>query len=67
MQIRIIVSSLYDWSPLGILHEANLVSAESCLLANDLKEEGFTVVSLHPGWVRTDMKNAAQVLFLFLQ
>lgn len=37
------------------------MSAESCLLANDLKEEGFTVVSLHPGWVRTDMKNAAQV------
>ena len=34
--------------------------AETAVLANDLKDEGFTVVSLHPGWVRTDMKNAAQ-------
>ena len=30
-------------------------AAETAVLANDLKEDGFTVISLHPGWVRTDM------------
>lgn len=29
--------------------------AESAVLANDLKSEGFTVVSLDTGWVRTEM------------
>ena len=25
------------------------------MLANDLKEEGFTFIALHPGWTDTDM------------
>lgn len=29
-------------------------AAESAVLANDLKSEGFTVVSLDTGWVRTE-------------
>ena len=39
------------------MHSARnvLVAAETAVLANDLKEDGFTVISLHPGWVRTDM------------
>ncbi|DBA76074.1 TPA: hypothetical protein ACH3X1_009819 [Trebouxia sp. C0004] len=36
------------------------LNMQTAVLANDLKEDGFTVVSLHPGWVRTDMGNAAQ-------
>ena len=29
--------------------------AETAILANDLKDEGFTIVSLHPGFVNTQM------------
>jgi NAD(P)-dependent dehydrogenase (short-subunit alcohol dehydrogenase family) len=29
--------------------------AESLSLANDLQEEGITVISMDPGWVKTDM------------
>ena len=35
--------------------KAIYAAAETAVLANDLKEQGFTVISLHPGWVRTDM------------
>ena len=34
--------------------------AESAVLANDLKEEGFTVVALDTGWVRTEMGNTTE-------
>lgn len=39
---------------------AVVAAAETAVLANDLKEDGFTIVSLHPGWVRTDMGNSLQ-------
>lgn len=32
-----------------------LVLAESLILANDLRDEGFTVVSAHPGFANTSM------------
>lgn len=31
-------------------------------MANDLKEENFTFLALHPGWVQTDMGNAGKAL-----
>lgn len=33
----------------------SLLAAESLILANDLREEGFTVVSAHPGFANTSM------------
>ena len=45
------------WSTLA------LQFAESAVLANDLKSEGFTVVSLDTGWVRTEMgSNSSEAL-----
>ena len=32
------------------------------MLANDLREDGFTVVSLDTGWVRTETGNTTEVL-----
>ena len=32
-----------------------MLPAESMSLAADLKDEGITVISMDPGWVRTDM------------
>lgn len=39
-----------------------LVVAETAVLANDLKEDGFTVVSLHPGLPRTRRLTASALL-----
>lgn len=37
-------------------------AAESAVLANDLKHDGFTVISLDTGWVRTEMGNTTEQL-----
>ena len=36
-----------------------MLCAETVALAMDLKQDGFTVVSLTPGWVATDMGSDA--------
>lgn len=39
------------------------VRAETTVLANDLKKDDFKVVSLHPGFVQTDMgANASDLM-----
>lgn len=40
----------------SLLHEP----AESAVLANDLRADGFTVVSLDTGWVRTETGNTTE-------
>lgn len=37
-------------------------AAESAVLANDLKQDGFIVISLDTGWVRTEMGNTTEEL-----
>ncbi len=37
-------------------------AAESAVLANDLKQDGFIVISLDTGWVRTEMGNTTEQL-----
>lgn len=39
-----------------------LAVAETAVLANDLKEDGFTVVSLHPGASHTHRLTASALL-----
>ena len=46
-------------------HHSDLVpfDAETTVLANDLKKEDFKVISLHPGFVATDMgANASDLM-----
>ncbi|KAL0022088.1 hypothetical protein WJX79_005954 [Trebouxia sp. C0005] len=42
---------------MGLSYKASKVAVnmETAILANDLKEDGFTIVSLHPGFVNTNM------------
>ena len=50
---------------LQLCHNSDLVSfgAETTVLANDLKKEDFKVISLHPGFVATDMgANASDLM-----
>ena len=42
----------HDEQPLTF---SSALRAESLSLANDLQEEGITVISMDPGWVKTDM------------
>ena len=42
-----------------VLYAATSGVAETAVLANDLKDEGFTFIALHPGWVQTDMGKKA--------
>ena len=46
----------------SLLADAGFANAESAVLANDLREDGFTVVSLDTGWVRTETGNTTEVL-----
>lgn len=41
----------------GYLYRSSKAALNSVVksLSNDLSEEGFTVLALHPGWVQTDM------------
>ncbi len=50
---------------LSALCSLELVIAETAVLANDLKEDGFTVVSLHPGSPQTCRLNASALLCMF--
>lgn len=43
-----------------VLYAATSGVAETAVLANDLKDEGFTFIALHPGWVQTDMGKKAE-------
>lgn len=42
---------------MGLSYKASKVAVnmETAILANDLKKDGFTIVSLHPGFVNTNM------------
>ena len=42
--------------------ELPFVCAETSVLANGLKEERFVVVTVHPGFIITDMGNEAALL-----
>ncbi len=59
---------LTSWSPIrptaiGRLLNQCFLFAETTVLANDLKNEDFKVVSLHPGFVATDMgANASNLM-----
>ena len=41
----------------GYIYRSSKAALNSVVksLSNDLREEGFTVIALHPGWVRTEM------------
>ena len=56
-----LVLAVLDSSCLGLPQSIQShVFAESAVLANDLREEGFTVVSLDTGWVRTETGNTTE-------
>ena len=46
---------LLTWARQMRLQLANLMYRPTVILANDLREEGFTIVSLHPGFTNTSM------------
>lgn len=41
----------------GYIYRSSKAALNSVVksLSNDLRDEGFTVIALHPGWVQTEM------------